>query len=430
MMKRTVAVILLLAFLWLSLSSCGEKKKPTDRELIDSAAERLFPLLRDVGSFSLDGSYSSSLSSAPASVEVSFSDSASLVGTGSVNAGTLSLSVTLTGERFEDGVSTEYEDSYALSGAELSYSLGSLSSGTLSLSALLPLAETAETAEAILLLFPLLSRETEQALAASGVGYGAEDLEALFCELASLYRQLLLRTGQGQSLTVPTFSGEASRVLAEHGAVTVDEEGDGWVTFTLPLSTVVKPLLDRLADLAEFPLYELTDRLFGAGASDRLLTALGSVEKGETLGALQSRLETALCGETAVDGTLLSQLDAAFFLCGVEGIGETVRSLSDLEATEALRLLQGDPSLSASDTEALLSELLSMTPSELLRAIGTDLSPSLCLAELAETMRGSSLALSLPRDGDDAVRLSFAFSGEGSYGYRSVELTVNVFEIN
>lgn len=428
MKTRIIAAFLALVLLCPLLASCGESKTPSlsDEATVNLAADRLLSSLRGARSFSLDGTYESAVGSAPSSAAVLLSDAGRVVGTGSVRAGSLSVSLVLSGERTENGTKTEYEDRYTLADGELDCTHNALSGGTVPIAELLPLTETAETVQAILTLLPYLAGETSSLLAASGVGYTADDLYAFFSELASLYRLLLLRVGQGQVLTVPAFEGSAVQVLAEHGRVTLDADGIEHASFTLPMRAVIAPLLDRMALLLEMSISEAIDRLSGAGTSDRLLSAIAQTESEETLGAWLTRLEGVLFGDTVERGTLLAVLDALLFLADAEELSEILTELSDLRAIEALRALTGDPSLSTSDAGALVSAMLASTPRELLRSIGRASDPSQRLSSLGEAARAVRFELSFPckETAELPLKLSFSYAGETDDGHRSICLAL------
>lgn len=427
---RIIAAILIPVLLGSILVFCIKMKAPSKPEepSLSLAAERLLASLRQAESFSLDGTYSDAVGSAPSSMEVVRSDVGHAVGTGSVNGGVLSASLTLSGERSDNGTKSEYEEKYLLTGGELDRTVGSLSIGRVSLSEYLPLADIAGTVEELLTLYPLLSGEISSTLASSGVGYTEMDLYAFFGESASLYRLLLLRLGQGQLLTVPEISGDAAGVLAAHGRVEADGDGEKQFVFEIPTDTVIAALLDRLVLLSKTPLSELIDRCSGQGTAQRLLSVISSIGSGETLDSLLLRLESELFGATAESGSLLSALDAFLALVGEDAISETLAALSDTDAIDALRALTGDPSLSASAASALLSELLASTPSELLYLIGGGGELSSRLTDLAETARATHLTLSFPTEDTKnlPLRLSFAFAGETEYGYRSISLDLSL----
>ena len=413
MRKRILALLLTLVLLSGALVSCRDGHRPSEADAVNEAAERLLSALRCATEFSLDGSLTLALP------ELSFSGS--LVGDGAVEAGTLSLSLALTGERTENGAAAPYEAEYALHGGELRHP-----SGTVSIGEVLPLAESAERLEALLTLLPLLSRESTAVLSGAGVDYTADGLYLLTCELASLYRLLLLRTGQGRLLDVPSVEGNAAGILATHGSVTDGADGERVICFSLPTQALLCPLLDRYAALSALPLGELLDRLSGAGTADRMLAAAAVAKDGETLGTLLSRLETAWLGSDARDGMLLSALDALLTLGGADGISDRLRALSDTDVTAALRTLTGDPALSYRDTGDLLSYLLGQTPDGLVSTFDGATALSDVLLRLRETVKTIRLTVSLPHEEASASALSISFSGTLGAAYGDCHMILSL----
>lgn len=418
-------MLLTLALICLSLFSCGGGA-PSDGSKPDvyAAAELLLRSLGDAAAFSLDGRYTGSFGSG----NTIRTDTGHFVGAGSVKGGSLSATLSLLLSRVENGAEKEIEAEYAISGDTLSFiSEGSV--GETPLASLFPFEESAECTEALLTLLPFLSDEVATALSELGVGYSADGLYALFGELASLYRLLLLRVGQGQLLRLPTLSGDAAEVLAACGRVKEDESGDKVYVFLFPTDSV-SALLDRAAELAEIPLCDLAGRLLGEGSAERLLTEIGTVAEGETLGSLLTRAARLLFGSDAEAEMLLSVLRALSTLTDTEELPDTLTELFDVDALAALRRLTGDLSLKASDVPALLSRLLSLSLDGLLSSIGKEEALSQRLSAFADAVRASRLSLSFPCKESEmlTIDLSYSFSGEMAYGYcsTSLELTLTL----
>ncbi len=429
MKNRFIAAFLVFALIFLPLTSCGKKSNPPQDEEPDvyAAAERLLTWLRTADSFSLDGSYSSGVGGAPSLPDVALTDTGRVLAVGSVEGGSLTASLTLSGSRTENGTETDYEESYALSGGLLS-DFGSGETETAALASLLPLAETAESIEALLGLLPLLSEEISSELLSAGIGYGAEDLLALFGELASLYRLLTMRLGQGQLLSVPSFSGDAADALAGCGRVTVDEHGTERYVFSLLNGSALPLLLNRAALLCQMPLGELIDRLAGEGSAERLSREIAFTPDGETLNSLLGRLARVLFGVNAEAEALLSVLHALSVLTDAEEISDTLADLSDTDAVEALRMLTGDPALSPSDAGSLVCRLLSLSLDGMLASIGAKSGLSQRLSDVGEAVGEGRLSISFPcREAEmPSLLLSVACSRETPYGYCSTVLSLTL----
>ena len=423
MKRRIVSICLALVFVLLPLLSCGKGDPPEKTEPNPYAASRaLLTLLRSADSFSLDGEYFVSLGSDNAIG----ADRGQVVGLGSVTGGALSLTLTFSGTHTEDGAEREYGAEYALSGDTLSFTSDG-SFGEVPLASLFPLAESAERIEALLTLLPFFFDDVSSVLKELGVGYSADDLYALFGELASLYRLLLLRVGQGQLLTVPTLPGDAARVLAACARVEEDEKGDKVYVFLFP-TDALSAIFDRAAELSEMPLSDLADRLSGVGSAERLLGAIGTVAEGETLSSLLTRAAEAMLGGTVEATEVLSFLRALSTLTDTEELPSAIAELLDVDATEALRRLTGDPSLSRSDIPSLLSGLLSLSLDGFLSSIGRQEPLSHRLSEMSQTLSEIRLSLSFPctESGHTSPVLSLSKAGEPGGASTAVSLLLSL----
>jgi hypothetical protein len=232
----------------------------------------------------------------------------------------------------------------------------------------------------------------------------------------------LLKVGQGQILFVPPYEGDAAKVLAEYGEVTLSEDGDSFYRFHLPLHSHFSALLDRLVLLLEMPIGEMLDHLVGEGTAATLLSEIAVTKAGETLDELACRIEDRL---TIERGMLSRYLEAALHLADASEVFDAIKALCDEDAIDVLRMLSGDLSLSPSGAAELLSAQLRLTPDELIASLGRTGDLAARLGGIAKTLSDSSLSISFPCKTSDRLVLtvSYLFSGETENGYSSKNFT-------
>ena len=110
-------------------------------------------------------------------------------------------------------------------------------------------------------------------------------------------------------------------------------------------------------------------------------------------------------------------------------LSEALSSVQSLSVADALGVLSGDTALTLSDAVSLLARLFSMTPDELLADVGTPIGLRDRAERLAETLRASTLSLSLVLDEDHrptSLSITLRTVAELGDGARSVELTLAV----